>query len=104
MYGDAFAIYPWMVDKPYEGLISSSPDFRGYRKVAMFKGQSSASVDRKSLGTSDVDLPLLPALLDRWRSRYDALEPAWKDVALFRSLNMAYHAFADACGDRPHAV
>jgi hypothetical protein len=28
----------------------------------------------------------------RWRRRYDSAEPAWEDVALMRSLNMAYHA------------
>ena len=101
LFGDAFAIYPWMVDKRYEGLIGSTPDFLGYHEVTMFKGQSSASVDRKSLDTSDVDRPLLPALLDRWRSRYDALEPAWKDIALFRSLNMAYHASLMPAGTDP---
>ena len=101
LFGDAFAIYPWMVDKRYEGLIGRTPDFLGYHEVAMFKGQSSASVSRKSLDTSDVDRPLLPALLDRWRSRYEAVKPAWKDIALFRSLNMAYHASLMPAGTDP---
>ena len=28
----------------------------------------------------------------RWRRRHEAAEPSWEDVALMRSLNMAYHA------------
>lgn len=41
---------------------------------------------------SDIDRPLLVTLMKRWVRRYEAAEPAWQDVALIRSLNMAYHA------------
>jgi hypothetical protein len=40
----------------------------------------------------DFDAPLLNQLLARWRSRYGANKPVWADVALFRSLNMAFAA------------
>jgi hypothetical protein len=47
---------------------------------------------RTPLGEGDIDQPLLTALMARWRQRYEVAEPAWEDVALMRSLNMAYHA------------
>ena len=92
LFGDAFAMYPWMLDKHYEYVTGRTPDFVGLHEVQMFKGQSSASVYRKSLDASDVDRPLLTALLKGWRRCCEAAEPACKDIALFRSLNMAYHA------------
>ena len=45
-----------------------------------------------TLTESDMDEPLLTALLDRWRRRYAGRSPQWPDRALFRSLNMANQA------------
>ena len=92
LFGEAFAIYPWMLDRHYEDVIGSTPAILGTHEVSCFKGQSSPALFRTSLGESDVDQPLLAALMARWRRRYEATEPAWDDVALMRSLNMAYHA------------
>ncbi len=92
LFGEAFAIYPWMLDKHYEDLIGSTPAILGIHEVAKFKGQSSPSVFRMSLDSGGIDQPLLTALLGRWRRRYEAAEPDWADIALFRSVNMAYHA------------
>jgi len=92
VFGEAFAIYPWMLDKHYEDVIGSTPAILGTHEVAKFKGQSSPTVFRTALHAGDVDQSLLTALLQRWQSRYDAADPAWADIALFRSLNMAYHA------------
>jgi hypothetical protein len=58
----------------------------------MFKGQSSPTLFRTALDAADLDQPLLAALLSRWQQRYQASEPDWADIALFRSLNMAYHS------------
>ncbi|MER9473673.1 hypothetical protein [Mesorhizobium sp. M0520] len=92
LFGEAFAIYPWMPDRHYEDLIGSTPAILGTHEVARFKGQSSPAVFRTQLGDGDVDQPLLAALMERWRRRYAASDPAWEDVALMRSLNTAYQA------------
>ena len=92
LFGEAFSIYPWMLDRHYEDVIGSTPAILGTHEVSSFKGPSSPALFRTSLGESDIDQPLLTALMTRWRQRYEAAEPAWKDVALMRSLNMAYHA------------
>ena len=92
MFGEAFAIYPWMIDKHFEDVIGSTPAILGTHEVAVFKGQSSPTLFRTTLDTGDLDQPLLATLLSRWQRRYQAPDPDWADIALFRSLNMAYHA------------
>lgn len=92
MFGEAFAIYPWMLDRHYEDVIGSTPAILGTHEVSKFKGQSSPALFRTPIDQSDIDRPLLTALIERWARRYEAAEPAWEDVALMRSLNMAYHA------------
>lgn len=92
LFGDAFAIYPWMLDRHYEDLIGNTPAIFGTNEVARFKGQSSPAVFRTPLSRSDIDQPLLAELMTRWQRRYEASEPRWVDVALMRSLNMAYQA------------
>ena len=92
MFGEAFAIYPWMLDRHYEDVIGSTPAILGTHEVAKFRGQSSPTLFRTPLAAGDIDQPLLVALMQRWRRRYEAADPAWADIALFRSLNMAYHA------------
>ena len=92
LFGEAFSIYPWMLDREYEDVIGSTPAILGTHEVSSFKGQSSPALFRTSLGERDIDQPLLKALMTRWRQCYEAELPAWEDVALMRSLNMAYHA------------
>ncbi len=92
LFGEAFAIYPWMLDRHYEDMIGNTPAILCTHEVARFKGQSSPAVFRMQLDDSDIDQPLLAALTERWRRRYQTSNPAWEDVALMRSLNMAYQA------------
>ncbi|CTQ56839.1 hypothetical protein LP7551_05403 [Roseibium album] len=92
LFGDAFAIYPWMLDRNYEDIIGNTPAILGTHELARFKGQSSPAVFRTPLGENDIDQPLLAELMTRWRRRYEESEPLWADVALMRSLNMAYQA------------
>jgi hypothetical protein len=92
LFGEAFSIYPWMLDRHYENVIGSTPAILGVHEASRFKGQSSPALFRTPLGEGDIDQPLLTALMARWRQRYEVAEPAWEDVALMRSLNMAYHA------------
>lgn len=91
-YGEAFSIYPWMLDRNDENLIGSTPAILGSRDLDKFQGQSSPAVFRTLLDKGDLDEPLLTELMKRWRRRYDRSEPELKDVALMRSLNMAYNA------------
>ncbi|MCP8893328.1 hypothetical protein KYK29_00165 [Shinella daejeonensis] len=92
LFGEAVAIYPWMLDRHYKDVIGSTPAILGSHLVSSFRGQSSPTLFRTPLAASDIDAPLLAMLLARWRRRYEAQEPAWEDVALMRSLNMAYQA------------
>ena len=92
LFGEAFTIYPWMLDRHYQDVIGSTPAILGTHELSRFKGQSSPALFRTSLGKRNIDQPLLAALMARWRRRYEAAEPAWEDVALMRSLNMAYQA------------
>jgi hypothetical protein len=92
LFGEAFAIYPWMLDRHFEDVIGSTPAILGTHELSRFKGQSSPALFRTSLGETDIDQPLLAALMARWRRRYQAVEPGWEDIALMRSLNMAYQA------------
>lgn len=81
-----------MLDRNYKDVIGSTPAILRTHLLSRFRGQSSPAVFRTSLAASDIDEPLLAALLARWHRRYEADEPAWDDVALMRSLNMAYQA------------
>ena len=92
LFGEAFAIYPWMLDRDYEHIIGNTPAILGMHEVTKFRGQSSPALFRTQLDVSDLDQPLLTELLARWQRRYKASQPQWEDIALFRSLNMAYHA------------
>jgi hypothetical protein len=86
LFGEAFAIYPWMLDRHYEDVVGSTPAILGTHELIRFKGQSSPALFRTSLGESDIDQPLLAALIARWRRRYESAAPAWEDIALMRSL------------------
>jgi hypothetical protein len=92
LFGEAFAIYPWMLDRHYEDMIGNTPALLGTHDVDQLRGQSSPSLFRMPLSPADIDEPLLEELLVRWRRRFEASSPDWEDIALFRSLNMAYHA------------
>ena len=92
LFGDSFAFYPWMVDRHDEHLIGTTAAMLGVHDVSAFRGQSAPELFRTPLDTSDLDAPLLDALLSRWRRRHLSANPEWADIALMRSLNMAYHA------------
>lgn len=91
-FSNSFWFYPWMLDRHNEDLIASTPGLLGVHEVAAFKGQSAPEIPARDLSTTDIDEPLLAALLVRWHRRYTSRRPAWADRALFRSLNMANQA------------
>ena len=104
LYGDAFAFYPWMLDKRNDGLVASTPDFRGFHDLNLFNGQSFASVARKSLDLSDIDRTLFTALTDRWCRRFDAIHPESDGHRAFPIFEYGLSRVADAGGHRFHAV
>ena len=92
-FSNSFALYPWMLDRNYEHLTMRSPGHMGIHDVNVFAGQSSPEVFISRLRyRTDFDETLLSALLGRWVLRYQARNPEWRDVTLFRSLNMAHEA------------
>jgi len=92
LFGEAFAIYPWMLSKDWKELIGNTPALTAIHQVGKFRGQSSPSISRVTLDIGSIDQPLASSLMKRWRRRYESKAPTWADVSLFRSLNMAYHA------------
>lgn len=48
MFGEAFAIYPWMLDRHYEDVIGSTPAILGTHEVASFKGQFSRTISQQA--------------------------------------------------------
>jgi hypothetical protein len=64
----------------------------GLEDVEDFQGQPSAAIPSLELFENAIDVPLVSALLMRWQSAYEGESSSWADVALLRSLNMAYHA------------
>ena len=91
-FSNSFWFYPWMLEKSYDDLVGDTPGLLGLHEVGAFRGQSSPEVPGMRLTRSDIDEPLLTALLDRWRRCYGGSRPQWPDRALFRSLNMANQA------------
>ncbi|MGQ3300109.1 hypothetical protein [Reyranella sp.] len=89
-FADSFDFYPWMLDRNYERIVLMSPALHNVHGITKFVGQSSPGVPRSQL--SHLDQPLLDSLIERWERRYATDKPLWSDTALFRSLNMAYHA------------
>jgi hypothetical protein len=89
-YANTFAFYPWMLDKDYNGVSTRSMAMLGYETdVKLMQAQSTAAIATTWLVPQMLDKALLDALLVRWERRYSGRSPAWKDRALFRSLNMA---------------
>ncbi|MEI6159592.1 MAG: hypothetical protein WCP77_07150 [Roseococcus sp.] len=91
-FGDYLALYPWMIDKNFEYVVGRTPALTGLHDVNLLHAQSTPSLSRMKLRRDDLDAPLLHALLECWAVRYGTGNPEWRDVALMRSLNMAYHA------------
>ena len=91
-YSNWFSIYPWMLDKNYEHLLSITMATTGMDEVKRLQGQSSPGISPRHLDHGSIDKVLLEELLRRWQRCYRAETPEREDVALFRSLNMANSA------------
>jgi hypothetical protein len=89
-YANTFVFYPWMLDKNYQHLAVRSLATFGFQDdVSKLQAQTSPAVSFCYMIPRMFDAPILEALLKRWQRRYSDDSPAWKDRAVFRSLNMA---------------
>jgi hypothetical protein len=91
-YSNWFSIYPWMLDRNYEHLLSMTMATTAMDEVKRLRGQSSPGITPRHLDKGFIDEPLLGELLERWQRCYRAETPEHDDVAMFRSLNMANFA------------
>ncbi|MBZ4415992.1 hypothetical protein [Myxococcus sp. RHSTA-1-4] len=91
-FGNSFTFHPWMVGKNDKYVVATTPAFGGIHELMKFRGQSTPEVPVLRVHASDLDMPLLKRLLERWRRWSGSEAPAVEDEALFRSLNMALHA------------
>lgn len=87
-----FDFHPWITSTNYAGIVGSSPAFRDSNIANNFHGHQDAGVPHAQVSVSDADGSLLPALLGAWERRFVSHPNAWRSIALFRSLNMAYAA------------
>lgn len=87
-----FDFHPWITSANYAGITASTPAFRDSNKAENFQGHADANLPHTQLDPHDADQSLLAALLGYWERRFITHPTAWRSIALFRSLNMAYAA------------
>jgi hypothetical protein len=92
LFADYFWLYPWMTDRNFEHLTAATPGMLAIRDPQQFRGQHSPDLVRMPIQRRDFDEPMLRALIEQWSERYSVEQPTWENTALFRSLNMAFHA------------
>jgi hypothetical protein len=92
IWSECFIFYPWMLGRDGEGLYASTQTMQGTQSLDLFKGQPTPGFGSEYIDRADVDGPLLSALATRWQDCFSVDEPSWENRAIFRSLNMAYHA------------
>jgi hypothetical protein len=91
-FTNTFQFYPWMLDKQFEEMILINPAQIHAHVLEEFKGQFFPEQSQASIVWNHIDVPLARELLNRWIERFSGNLLAWKDKALFRSLNMANEA------------
>ena len=88
-YANYFCVYPWMLDKNYDHLITQTLNLLGFHEVSKLQGQPAPALSREIFDMGPLDEPLLKALLNRWQRSFSTDSPDVDDIKLFRSLNMA---------------
>ncbi len=89
---DSFSIFPWTLTRDHEHIICRTPAVHGLHTIESFRGQTSPELVCGSLNTGDLDRPLFDALSQKWHEVYLNGSSVHADIALFRSLNMAFRA------------
>lgn len=90
VHSDAFDVYPWFPSPRLEGRIGAiTPALVGMHHVERLHPQPAPALGRRSLSTSEIDQPLLGAILARWKRCFVDGENSIEDRRLFRALEMA---------------
>jgi len=92
MHSRCFDFYPYSLDKQYKNLIADNESILALNSSSKFNGQVWPDIPVGDINNSRIDWPLYNCLITRWQRRYQSKNPPWTDIALMRSLNMAYHA------------
>jgi hypothetical protein len=93
-FSDYFSLYPHTLAKDGQNVVVHSPALLGLDELKSFQGQTSPGISRAHAPTEFCDSYLLEALLARWVERFIRGNKKWSNVALFRSLQMAFRASA----------
>jgi hypothetical protein len=96
-YSTFFDFYAWVFSKDFNLLTTNNPSLAGLDEFKDFKGQSTAGLPTSRWDGLEFDETLLKAVFGEWPRRFSNPSPAWRSLALFRSLNMA-HAAAQVPG------
>ena len=88
-YSDYFISYPWMIDKDYNHLITTSLNMAGLHDVHLLRAQGLPALPKHVVDQGPIDEPLLKTLLARWEDCFSGHPTSNDDVRLFRSLNMS---------------
>ena len=91
-YSNVFDLYPWMLNKDYDQLVSFTPAMGGFQEIINFNGQASPEIHYTQLTDSQVDKNLFEGLINHWYAAYNDEKTSWKNTKLMRSLNMSYQA------------
>lgn len=91
-YTDQFAFYPWAVSRDPKYLIGTSPAVWALHDPKRFRGQIHPGLSPMEHRGGNLDRNVMVEMLNAWSRRFGPDPVSWKDTALFRSLNMAFHA------------
>ncbi len=75
MYSNSFWLYPWMLGTDNERFIANTPAITTFHMVEEFHGQSSPELAVMEL--SNIDEPLMRALVLRWNRHYLGRRQRW---------------------------
>jgi hypothetical protein len=98
-YSNYFWLHPWMQNDTNDHLTAHTPALLAFHVVEKFHGQSSPELSEMEL--DEIDEPLFKEMMRRWARHYLGKRQRWQDRALFRSLNMAFHASQIPAGVGP---
>ncbi|MGY6215218.1 hypothetical protein ACW73L_08655 [Methylolobus aquaticus] len=93
-FSDSFSLYPHTLAKDGQNVIVQAPALLGLDELKTFRGQTSPAIPHAHASGGFCDTYLLNGLLARWSERYIQGDKNWSNVALFRSLQMAFRASA----------
>jgi hypothetical protein len=89
-YSDAFDVYPWFPHPQFEGKIGAiTPALASLHEIAFLQPQCAPALSDRTLKESEIDRPLLDAILARWENCFSKGNATDGDRRLFRALEMA---------------